>query len=131
LAALASSFKNAGGVERALDTVFYLTSSENGFDSISHYLRAALVVNLCSSYFATPSPGCYSFFDKSQSNVKSAPAAKSTAPAPATETQTAQPQNQGAVSPLVAKAVQQGGPKTETNSTAQLLNYLLGDGGTR
>jgi virulence factor Mce-like protein len=126
LAALASSFKNSGGVERALDTVFYLTSSENGYDSISHYLRAALVVNLCSSYFATPSPGCFSFFDKSQPGVKSAPATKSSGSAPATQTQRSNP-----VSPLAAQAVKKEVPKVETNSTAQLLNYLLGDGGSR
>lgn len=124
LASLASSFKNAGGVERALDTVFYLTSSENGYDSISHYLRAALLVNLCSSYFSTPSPSCYSFFNKStQPNAKSAPAVKSSTPAPATETRTRN------VPPLVTRAAQ-GAPKDDS-SQAQLLNFLLGDGGSR
>lgn len=130
LSALASSFKSSGGVERALDTVFYLTSSENGYDSISHYLRAALVVNLCSSYFSTPSPSCFSFFDKStQPNAKTAPPAKSNAPAPAT-----QAESTNAAPPLVTRAVQKDAPAPQTgndDSTTQLLNFLLGDGGSK
>jgi hypothetical protein len=118
LSALATSFKNAGGVERALDTVFYLTSSENGYDSLSHYLRAGLVVNLCSSYFAKPSPGCFSFFDKS--SEKTAGAAS---PARVSA------KRQRRVRSLVAQAAAGAQQQTDTNAT--LLNFLLGNGSAK
>jgi ABC-type transporter Mla subunit MlaD len=58
LGALTSSLKNTGGVERLLDYVFFQVAAVNGFDAFGHYLRAALVVNTCSTYVTTPSPGC-------------------------------------------------------------------------
>lgn len=127
LAAVATSFKNAGGVERALDTVFYLTSSENGFDSLSHYLRAGLVVNLCSAYFSTPSPGCFSFFDKS--TQKTAGSAASGAAAASAPTRVRPAPGPRHVPSLVARAVSASAPQTDTN--AQLLDFLLGNGGAR
>jgi ABC-type transporter Mla subunit MlaD len=121
LAAVASSFKNAGGVERALDTVFYLTSSENGYDSLSHYLRAGLVVNLCSTYFVTPSPGCFSFFNKGTQKT-----AGKAASATATR---AHPTNHKRVPSLVAAAVGRRPAHSDTN--AQLLDFLLGNGSAK
>ncbi len=130
LSAVASSFKNSGGVERALDTVFYLTSSENGYDSISHYLRAGLVVNLCSSYFATPSPGCFSFFNKSIQKTAGSTASTSSAAAaaPAAQTSANQQQQQPKLPASVAKAVA-GSQPSDVN--AQLLNFLLGNGSAK
>jgi phospholipid/cholesterol/gamma-HCH transport system substrate-binding protein len=117
LDSVASSFKNAGGVERALDTIFYLTSSENGYDSLSHYLRAGLVVNLCSAYFSTPSPGCYSFFDKStQTTAGSASSAGSAARRRPSGRRVRRSPS------LVA---------TQSDPNAQLLDFLLGDGSAR
>jgi phospholipid/cholesterol/gamma-HCH transport system substrate-binding protein len=113
LASVASSFKNAGGVERALDTVFYLTSSENGYDSLSHYLRAGLVVNLCSAYFSTPSPGC---FDK---GTQKTAGSTSSAASPA------RPQPSGRRARRTPSQV--GG----SDPNAQLLDFLLGDGSAR
>ena len=34
----------------------------NGFDSFGHYLRAGLIVNQCSTYAVTPTPGCTANF---------------------------------------------------------------------
>jgi phospholipid/cholesterol/gamma-HCH transport system substrate-binding protein len=34
----------------------------NGFDAFGHYLRAALVVNTCSTYSVSPAPGCSANF---------------------------------------------------------------------
>jgi ABC-type transporter Mla subunit MlaD len=115
LASVASSFKNAGGVERALDTVFYLTSSENGYDSLSHYLRAGLVVNLCSSYFSTPSPGCYSFFDKSTQKTAGSAAATPTV------ARTSGRRRARRTPSVVARS----------DPNAQLLDFLLGNGTAR
>jgi ABC-type transporter Mla subunit MlaD len=120
LSSIATSFKNAGGVERALDTVFYLTSSENGYDSLSHYLRAGLVVNLCSTYSVTLNPSCEAFFRK-VNGAKPGPVAKVALPrkssAAASVPRTPDP-----------------GPGTPTPDTRDpapdnaLLDFLLGDG---
>jgi phospholipid/cholesterol/gamma-HCH transport system substrate-binding protein len=124
LAAVASSFKNAGGVERALDTVFYLTSSENGYDALSHYLRAGLVVNLCSSYFSTPSPGCFSFFNKNIQKTAGSPAS-SAAPARVRPAR----RRRRHVPSLVAQAAAGSARQSDTNAT--LLDFLLGNGSAR
>lgn len=50
LSALLTSFKQTGGIERLLDYAFYQVAAINGFDGFGHYLRASLIVNLCSTY---------------------------------------------------------------------------------
>ena len=57
-----TSFRKNDGLERALDYVFYQVGAINGFDSFGHYLRAALIVNSCSTYAVTPVSGCSSNF---------------------------------------------------------------------
>ncbi|TMK38167.1 MAG: MCE family protein [Actinobacteria bacterium] len=64
LAALATSFHDTGGVERLMDYIFYQTTGVNGFDAFGHYLRAGLLVNLCSSYATTSAAGCAANFSK-------------------------------------------------------------------
>jgi phospholipid/cholesterol/gamma-HCH transport system substrate-binding protein len=61
-ALLLDSFQKTGGVERLMDYIFYQVSAVNGFDQFGHYLRAALIVNLCSSYAIRPTAGCASNF---------------------------------------------------------------------
>ncbi|MDX6648868.1 MAG: hypothetical protein QOJ97_819 [Solirubrobacteraceae bacterium] len=61
-AALLDSFQKTGGVERLMDYIFYQVSAINGFDQYGHYLRAALIVNLCTNYAGTPAPGCSANF---------------------------------------------------------------------
>jgi len=64
LAALTTSFKNTGGIERLLDYIFYQVAAINGFDQYGHYLRAELIVNLCTTYAtsATKDPTCSANF---------------------------------------------------------------------
>ena len=62
LDALTKSLDETGGVERAMDYLFFQMMAVNGFDGISHYLRAALITNLCSSYAIDPAPGCNANF---------------------------------------------------------------------
>jgi virulence factor Mce-like protein len=64
LAAILDSFQKTGGIERAMDYIFYQVTAINGFDAFGHYLRAALIVNLCSTYTTTPATGCSSNFTK-------------------------------------------------------------------
>jgi phospholipid/cholesterol/gamma-HCH transport system substrate-binding protein len=50
LAALTTSFKYTGGIERLMDYLFYQVSAINGYDTFGHYLRASLILNLCTQY---------------------------------------------------------------------------------
>jgi virulence factor Mce-like protein len=59
---LTKSLDKTGGIERLMDYIFFQMTAINGFDGVSHYLRAALLVNLCSSYAIAPAPGCNSNF---------------------------------------------------------------------
>lgn len=62
LDALTASFDETGGIERLADYLFFQTLAVNGFDGIGHYLRAGLIVNLCSLYAVQPATGCNSNF---------------------------------------------------------------------
>jgi phospholipid/cholesterol/gamma-HCH transport system substrate-binding protein len=62
LAALLRSFDKTGGIERLMDYIFFQVTAINGFDGVSHYLRAALIANLCSAYAVAPAGGCNANF---------------------------------------------------------------------
>ena len=64
---LLESFQRTDGIERAMDYIFYQVAAINGFDSFGHYLRAALLVNQCSTYATTPRFGCSANFSQSAS----------------------------------------------------------------
>jgi hypothetical protein len=55
---LTKSLDKTGGVERIMDYLFFQMTAINGFDSIGHYLRAGLIVNLCSTYATAETAGC-------------------------------------------------------------------------
>jgi len=71
LASLTKSFDQTGGIERLADYLFLQTLAINGFDGLSHYLRAGLIVNLCSLYAIQPAAGCSSSFGTGQSATAS------------------------------------------------------------
>ena len=77
---LTASFNETGGVERFLDYLFFQMTAINGFDGVSHYLRAGLITNLCSSYAIEPVNGCNANFGTTEvvrgggSSAKSDPA---------------------------------------------------------
>jgi hypothetical protein len=62
LATLFTSIDQHRGIERFLDTLYYVALSTNGFDEIGHYLRNNLVVTICSGYVITPTVGCSANF---------------------------------------------------------------------
>jgi virulence factor Mce-like protein len=72
IADILESFQKSGGIERLMDYIFYQVAAINGFDSFGHYLRAGLIVNLCSTYAVAPGVGCSSNFAKSSSRATSA-----------------------------------------------------------
>ena len=59
---LTASLDRTGAVRRILDYLFFQTTAINGFDDLGHYLRVALVVNLCSTFAVDPTIGCEANF---------------------------------------------------------------------
>ncbi|MEA2405164.1 MAG: hypothetical protein QOE08_1811, partial [Thermoleophilaceae bacterium] len=66
LATLTSSLDRTGGIERFADYLFYQATAINGFDGISHYLRAGFITNTCSVYTVDPAVGCSSNFSETK-----------------------------------------------------------------
>jgi ABC-type transporter Mla subunit MlaD len=62
LSSLFTSIQEHKGIERLMDTLYYITMSTNGFDELGHYLRNNLVVTICSGYAITPTVGCSANF---------------------------------------------------------------------
>jgi ABC-type transporter Mla subunit MlaD len=63
---IVTSFKKTGGIERLLDYLFYQVAAINGYDAFGHYLRASLILNLCTTYATTAndSPVCKANFQE-------------------------------------------------------------------
>jgi phospholipid/cholesterol/gamma-HCH transport system substrate-binding protein len=68
LDSLTRSFDKTGGIERLMDYIFFQVTAINGFDGVSHYLRAALIANLCSAYAIQPAGGCNANFTSTGSS---------------------------------------------------------------
>jgi virulence factor Mce-like protein len=67
LVSVTTSIDKTGGIERVMDYLFFQMTAVNGFDGISHYLRAGLLTNLCSSYAQDPISGCNANFTATKS----------------------------------------------------------------
>jgi virulence factor Mce-like protein len=65
---LTKSLDETGGIEELMNYIFFQMTAINGFDGVSHYLRAQLLVNLCSNYVTTPTPGCSANFAAPESS---------------------------------------------------------------
>jgi ABC-type transporter Mla subunit MlaD len=76
LRATLESLRDTGGIERALDYVFFQVAAINGFDTIGHYLRAGLIVNTCTTYATTLNPACSAHYASNSSSTASTRAAK-------------------------------------------------------
>jgi ABC-type transporter Mla subunit MlaD len=64
---LTASVDASGGIEQFMNYIFFQMTAINGFDEISHYLRASLLVNVCSTYVTTEAPGCGAHFTQTAS----------------------------------------------------------------
>jgi phospholipid/cholesterol/gamma-HCH transport system substrate-binding protein len=67
LAALLTSLRDTGGIERLMDYLFYQVAAINGFDAYGHYLRAGLILNQCSQYSIVRSGACTANFSSDAS----------------------------------------------------------------
>lgn len=79
LAALSSSFDNAGGIEDVMRFIYYYTGAVNGEDAIGHYVRSSFEVGACSARSSSQVGGCGSTF--ATTTVANAAAKQSTAAA--------------------------------------------------
>jgi ABC-type transporter Mla subunit MlaD len=70
LDALTKSLDKTGGIERLMDYIFFQVTAINGFDGVSHYLRAGLMANLCSAYATVPAGGCAANFTSGGGSAK-------------------------------------------------------------
>jgi ABC-type transporter Mla subunit MlaD len=73
------SFRDTGGIERAMDYIYYQVAAINGFDALGHYLRAGLIVNTCATYAQAPVPGCSARFPEASASSSSVTAKTSSA----------------------------------------------------
>jgi phospholipid/cholesterol/gamma-HCH transport system substrate-binding protein len=139
---LLESLNNTGGIERAMDYVFFQAGGINGFDSLGHYLRAALLVNQCSNYSLQPVFGCSAKFTNASATSAEAAAAasgdrslvrtaralsgkpiKRVKPAPVPRRISATP------TPTPAPATPAPTPTPSQSKTDTLLDYLFGGDG--
>jgi ABC-type transporter Mla subunit MlaD len=73
LAKLVTNFDETGGIERLMDYIFFQVTAINGFDSLSHYLRAGLLASAaCSRYQITVAFGCEATFGEAEVEGSSA-----------------------------------------------------------
>jgi ABC-type transporter Mla subunit MlaD len=69
---LTKSLNATGGINHFMDYLFFQMQAINGFDGVSHYLRAGLLVNLCSTYVTSPTAGCTANFTSGGSSSTAA-----------------------------------------------------------
>jgi phospholipid/cholesterol/gamma-HCH transport system substrate-binding protein len=74
LGKILTSVDKQRGFQRILDYIYFQVAAVNGFDSFGHYLRAALLVNTCSSYTTVPVPGCLANFSRSRASASASAA---------------------------------------------------------
>ena len=109
LDALTQSLDATGGLRAALNWIFFQTTALNGFDDVSHYLRAGLLTNLCSSYATEPTPTCSARFTGGAEPAAPEEGQAGERTAPATPSASRRP------------------PETiETSAESQVLGYFMG-----
>jgi ABC-type transporter Mla subunit MlaD len=117
---LTASLDKTGGLEQFMNYIFFQMTAINGFDEISHYLRASLLVNVCSTYKTTgESPGCGAHFTQtkavSSSNATAALDKSGDAP------KGAKPSAAAAALAKLAKGLTSLGGRSPTDAQAQAV----------
>lgn len=64
LAALGSSFDQAGGIEDLMRFIYFYTGAVNGEDADGHFLRSSLGVNQCAQRASEVGTGCAATFER-------------------------------------------------------------------
>jgi phospholipid/cholesterol/gamma-HCH transport system substrate-binding protein len=139
LASALTKLDRQHGIERLLQIILFTTGATNGFNAVSHYLRAYLFIpGTCLSYQTIPSPSCTATLTPpatssatSAAASSSIGAASSMGPNMSTGISGAK-QIPTAATPRAAQPSSSGGSSASSTSAASgLLGYLLGNGGGR
>ena len=150
---LLTSFDETGGIERLMDYIFFQVTAINGFDSLSHYLRAGLIASTACSFYATSVAfGCESTFGEAQvanaaenpakakieSHIADLPRPKSAPPIKRTlgdrideVIQRANPEIEAQREAEIGRIREgvENGPPDPTGNPEPFLDYLLGNDG--
>jgi hypothetical protein len=121
---LTASLDRTGGLERAMDYIFFQMTAVNGFDSIGHYLRAGLVVNTCSNYATSPVSGCGANFTHTSATQAGSASAASAGDPVLARTEAALREATGQSTASVA-APRRAAKQTPAEKVASVLRSLL------
>jgi phospholipid/cholesterol/gamma-HCH transport system substrate-binding protein len=143
---LTTSLSKTGAVNYLMDYILNSMTAINGFDGVSHYLRAALIVNTCATYGTVPDPACLATFPKAgrstaatsaadqeiQSELEKARSAKPKQPSLLSRILSiaAEPANQGKDAQPGVRRIQQnaaGDSSQAFGPSDPALKYLLGN----
>ncbi|HEY1566703.1 MAG TPA: MlaD family protein [Solirubrobacteraceae bacterium] len=116
LQTLLQSLDSTGGIEELMKLLFNGSIAGNGFNSLSHYVRAEALTSSCTNYATSPVPGCASTFAATTATSALASSADR-------RVSSSHPDR------VVAKAVQSASEQTGVRASMQgLLSFLTGSG---
>ena len=119
-----------------MDFIYFSTLSFNGFDEISHYLRAAVIVNTCSSYAVDIAGACEGHFTPTKviRSSSSAAADEEAVEDPAATLRSSEPAARAVGEEPLPQVPAPEGPASRApsgldESSEPMLEYLLGSDG--
>jgi ABC-type transporter Mla subunit MlaD len=136
---LTASIQKTGGIEQLMNLLFAGAVAGNGFNSLSHYVRAEPLVSDCTDYVTRPAPGCSSNFQHGSAAAAQAAAAPGGGAAAGASSATAGGSAAGGASAssgaagqagnqVVNQAVQKALPTSRRTTALQgLIAYLVGN----
>ena len=130
LDAVTASLDKTGGLEQAMNYIFFQMTAINGFDSISHYLRAALLVNTCTTYAIRPTAGCSANFTQTKAITSSTAGSGSAKAAQASKSKFAKSSAAQQLAKLAVGLMNLGRPQAGSGPTDQQAK-AMGQAGIR
>ena len=139
-ATLLTSLDTSGGIEQLMNLLYEGVAAGNGYNSLGHYVRAEPLVSTCTNYVTKQNGACSADFPKVKTSASSSTSSSSSSSgstqsaaetaAALTATQTSADARRA--SSIVAQALKSvHGSGTSDSSMGGLLNYLLGQGGSK
>ena len=131
LADVLRTFRDNEGIPNTLRLLYYTAVSINGFDGVSHFLRAGLLVNTCSNYAVVRQAECTANFPAASASASAASAASA---APRDEVLAKTAAVLAGATPAEAQAAVGRTDKTSTAGGAQRAEAVGGlavDGGAK
>jgi hypothetical protein len=123
IAATASSFDSAGGIEDVMRFIYYYTGAVNGEDSLGHYVRTLLQIGSCSPRSPSPVPGCQATFNSLSNGGSDSDAVRGTSE---DTSATAAAGRAVTGNPIVSAALRSVGADRALTAVRPLESYLFG-----